>query len=84
MLGRFEITFMLVFVLHKISFTEFTANECVSIESRKKSLVEKNDNGKKAWWKKHLLEKKPGVFYKMWKKSLVSDFVLLHENILLR
>ena len=36
----------------------------------------KNDNGKKAWWKERLMEEKPGLFYKIWEKSLVSKFLL--------
>ena len=50
---------------------------CTIYESGKKSLVEKrpggkNGSGKK--WKESLVERKPGLFWKRWKKSLVSFF----------
>ena len=53
-------------------------------ESGEKSLMEKKPggktgNGKK--WKKSLVERKPGVFWKRWKKSLVFFLGLIHMKI---
>ena len=61
-----------------------SVNECpkmfVNKGAQKKKPGGKNESGKKAWWKKSLVERNPGVLKNMEKKPGVSFFFCTHQD----
>ena len=76
-------------VLHKANRLHFCqVFLCLLLlKVRRKKLGGKNDSGKKAWWKKSLVERKPGVFCKTWKKAwcfFFSVHIKIHDEVELK